>query len=64
MKKAVNWALRATGRRSPALHAAACALSRRLAASHNATSRWIGKDALRHLSKRSAIKKPATQRNV
>jgi 3-methyladenine DNA glycosylase AlkD len=50
VKKAVNWALRRIGRRNRALNGAAIALSRRLAASDDATSRWVGKDALRELT--------------
>lgn len=50
VKKAVNMALRAVGKRSPALHAAAIATSRRLAESPDATARWVGKDALRELT--------------
>ena len=47
VKKGVSWALRAIGRRSPALLAAAQPLARRLAVSADGSSRWIGKDALR-----------------
>lgn len=50
VKKAVNWALRQTGKRSPALHAPALALSEKLAASSDKTARWIGKDAVRELT--------------
>ena len=50
VKKGVNMALRATGKRNAALHAAACEVAARLAASADATARWIGKDALRELS--------------
>lgn len=49
VKKAVNWALRGIGERSRALHAEAMALAKRLAASDDKTSRWIGKDAARQL---------------
>jgi 3-methyladenine DNA glycosylase AlkD len=51
VKKAVSWALRRIGGRSLALHAAAIALSKRLAASDDASCRWVGKDALRDLSR-------------
>ena len=51
VKKGVSWALRLAGRRSAALHAAAVELSRRLAASPEPAARWVGKDALRDLSK-------------
>jgi 3-methyladenine DNA glycosylase AlkD len=50
VKKAVNWALRSVGRRNRALHTAAMQLSKRLAASEEASRRWIGKDALRELT--------------
>jgi 3-methyladenine DNA glycosylase AlkD len=50
VKKAVNWALRAIGERSPALHTAAITLGQRLADSPNTTERWIGKDAVKQLS--------------
>lgn len=50
VRKAVNWALRQIGKRSPALHKPALALSKRLAASDNKTARWIGKDAVKELS--------------
>jgi 3-methyladenine DNA glycosylase AlkD len=50
VKKAVNWALRQIGKRSPALHAPALALAERLAASADATARWIGKDAVKELT--------------
>jgi len=49
VKKGVNWALRAIGYRNAALNLAAIALSRRLAASKNASERWVGKDALKAL---------------
>lgn len=53
VKKGVNWALRAIGqRRDPATKAAALEVAERLAASDNASARWVGKDALRALSKR------------
>ncbi|MFL0691235.1 MAG: DNA alkylation repair protein [Agrobacterium tumefaciens] len=48
-KKAVNWALRNTGKRSHACHAAAVLLAERLAGESDPTARWIGKDALREL---------------
>jgi len=57
VKKAVNMALRATGKRNAALRAAAVATARRLAASPDAAARWVGKDALRELDRA-----PATRR--
>jgi 3-methyladenine DNA glycosylase AlkD len=50
VKKAVNWALRQIGKRSPALHPKALALAEKLAASDNRTRRWIGRDAVRELT--------------
>jgi len=51
VKKAVNWALRRIGGRSPKLYDAAIATAKRLAASDVASCRWVGKDALRDLSR-------------
>lgn len=50
VKKAVNMALRAIGKRNRALHAAALAVARRLAGSKDAAARWVGKDAVRELT--------------
>lgn len=50
VKKAVNMALRAVGKRNPPLNAAAIEVAERLAASPEATPRWVGKDALRELN--------------
>jgi 3-methyladenine DNA glycosylase AlkD len=53
VKKGVSWALRAIGgKRDPALKSAAIEVAERLATSAEAGPRWIGKDALRALSKR------------
>ena len=51
VKKSVNWALRAVGGRSPRLRAAALTVARRLAASSDPAARWVGKDAIRQLTK-------------
>ena len=50
VKKAVNWALRQIGKRSPALHPKALALAEKLAASEDRTERWIGRDAVKELT--------------
>ncbi|MBX9455686.1 MAG: DNA alkylation repair protein [Rhizobium sp.] len=50
VRKAVNWALRQVGKRNPACHGPALDLARRLAASADKTSRWIGRDAQRELT--------------
>jgi 3-methyladenine DNA glycosylase AlkD len=51
VKKGVSWALRGIGRRNPRLRVAALDVARRLAASDDAAARWIGKDAIRDLTK-------------
>jgi 3-methyladenine DNA glycosylase AlkD len=53
VKKAVNMALRAVGKRNSALRAAAIRVSRSLAESDDPSARWIGKDALRELEKKT-----------
>ena len=50
VRKGVSWALRTTGRRNEALHGAALAVAKRLAAASDAGSRWVGKDAVRELT--------------
>jgi hypothetical protein len=50
VRKAVNWALRAIGKRSPQLNKKAVALARRLADSKDPAPRWVGRDALRELT--------------
>ena len=57
VKKAVSWALRRTGQRNRALHAAALEVARRLAASKERTPRWIGKDALRDLTSATTMRR-------
>jgi 3-methyladenine DNA glycosylase AlkD len=51
VKKGVSWALRGIGHRSAGLHAAAIELAQRLSGSPDATRRWVGKDALRDLTR-------------
>ena len=50
VKKAVNMALRAIGKRNLALNAAAVTVARRLADSDRPAAQWIGRDALRELA--------------
>ena len=64
VKKAVNMALRAIGKRNRALNAAAVASARRLAGSPNAAARWAGKDALRELTSPSVIRRLARRPDV
>ena len=62
VKKAVNMALRAVGKRNAALNAAAVTVARRLADSLNAAARWVGKDALRELTSSSVTRRLASRR--
>ena len=64
VKKAVNMALRAIGKRNLALNAAAVAVARRLADSHEAAARWVGKDALGELTTPGVIRRLATRRRA
>ncbi len=57
VKKAVNMALRAIGKRNRALNAAAVVVARRLADSKDATAKWVGKDALRELASPAMAKR-------
>jgi 3-methyladenine DNA glycosylase AlkD len=57
VKKGVSWALRSIGRRSTAMNQAATALARGLAASSDATARWIGKDVVRDITKPAVMKR-------
>jgi 3-methyladenine DNA glycosylase AlkD len=49
VKKAVNWALRAIGKRNAHLHAQALATALRIRARGTPSARWIAADALREL---------------
>lgn len=49
VKKAINMALRAVGKRNAALHAAAVAVAQRLGGSDGTCERWVGRDALKEL---------------
>jgi len=57
VKKAVNMALRAIGRRNPALNAAAVTVAQRLAESPQTVARWVGRDALRELTSPAVIRR-------
>jgi 3-methyladenine DNA glycosylase AlkD len=57
VKKAVNWALRQTGKRSARCHGAALSLAQALAARQDRTARWIGKDAVRELTSAVVLKR-------
>ncbi len=58
VKKGVSWALRGIGHRNKSLNAKAQALASKLAASDDATERWVGKDTLRDITR------PAVQRKL
>lgn len=60
VQKAVNMALRATGKRNPALRRAALAVAHRLADAAEPAPRWVGKDALRELQ--PTARKPTSKR--
>lgn len=57
VKKGVSWALRRIGRRNTLLHAAALKTSKSLADSGQPAARWVGKDALRDLTKPAVLKR-------
>ena len=50
VKKAVNWALRQMGKRSPGLNRAAREAAERMATKDSPAARWIARDALRELT--------------
>ena len=52
IKKSVNMALCAIGKRNRALNAASVAVARRLAEASEPAARWVGKDALRALDRK------------
>jgi 3-methyladenine DNA glycosylase AlkD len=54
VKKAVNWALRAIGKRNPALCAAAIRAAGEIARKESRAARWIAADALRELRRAPA----------
>ena len=57
VKKAVNMALRAIGKRNQKLNSAAVLVARRLSDSDDSTARWVGRDALRELTSPSVKKR-------
>jgi 3-methyladenine DNA glycosylase AlkD len=61
VKKAVNMALRAVGKRNAALNVAALTVARRLADSPDAAARWVGKNALTELASASVVKRLAAR---
>lgn len=63
VRKAVNWALRQVGKRSPACHEAAVATGEEILALHPdvASARWIARDALRELRSDAVLARLAAQ---
>jgi len=64
VKKSVNMALRAIGKRNQALNAAAVSVAQRLADSPDAAARWVGKDALRELTSPALRRRLTTRRSA
>jgi 3-methyladenine DNA glycosylase AlkD len=64
VKKGVNMALRAIGKRNAVLNAAAVALAKRLAAAPQPAAKWVGKDALRELTGPSVTRRLALRRKA
>jgi 3-methyladenine DNA glycosylase AlkD len=57
VKKGVSWALRHLGHRNARLHAMAVKTATRLSKSEHATERWIGRDALKDITRPLVIRK-------
>ena len=57
VKKGVSWALRHIGHRNAALHAAAIRTATKLSKSDDAAKRWVGRDALRDITRPAVVKK-------
>ena len=55
--KAVNWALRQIGKRSPDLWTSAVSVAERLAASDAPPARWVGRDAVRELKGEAVLRR-------
>lgn len=64
VKKGVSWALRRIGWRNASLHAAAVMVARRLADSPDPAARWVGKDALRDLTRPAVVRRFAPRRSA
>jgi 3-methyladenine DNA glycosylase AlkD len=64
VKKAVNMALRAIGKRNAVLNKAAITIAARLAESPSAAARWVGRDALRELKSESVTRRLASRRAI
>ena len=62
VKKGVSWALRHIGHRNAALHAMAVKTATKLSRSEHPTERWIGKDALRDITRPLVLTKVRAKR--
>lgn len=61
VKKGVSWALRHIGHRNARSHAAAVKTATKLSKSEDATERWVGRDALRDITRPAVLKKVRKQ---
>ena len=64
VKKGVSWALRGIGKRNATLNAAAVKVARRLVESPKTASRWVGRDALKELTRPSVMRQVAKKRKT
>lgn len=62
VRKAVNWALRQIGKRSPGLNRSAVLVASRLKMSCSASARWVGSGALRELTSEAASRRFSSER--
>lgn len=63
VKKAVNWALRQIGKRSPGLNILAITTAREIHATGSKSARWIATDALRELTGQAVQRRLRRQTN-
>ena len=61
VKKGVSWALRSIGHRNRLLHKAAIDLAQSLSGSPDTAARWVGRDALRDLTRPLVSRKIASR---
>ena len=57
VKQGVSWALRSIGQRNLVLHDAAVSLAQELVASLDGSARWVGRNALRDLTRPMVVRK-------
>ena len=61
VKKGVSWALRAIGHRNRELNIAATDTARRLSEAPARSARWIGRDALRDITRPAVVRRAASR---